>query len=254
MKLGLLAVVLLLVSTSLLAPMRADAQTVDSGLVVSIYVTVVGAHNANADLDLLRDDAVLTVVPAKYASAAEVQSPSSVIQAWVTALDAEDSSAALALLEDDAVIAFLSSPPGGTETYSGKTEIKGALNNFESENTRFSLVGTPNVTGDEVTWTENQTSDSLQQLGIDSINIIGQGVVQQGKIRAIIYTLTPESAQQIEAAAGYNTGAIPGNQPAVGMPKTGQQDYDGYLWLVLWGCLSISAGLAMRLIRSKAGA
>lgn len=171
---------------------------------------------------------------------AQVSDPVGIITTWVKELDAYDFDAAVALLADRSFVILILLPPDTEAVYKGKEEIRQALESYKEDNTRIQLVGTPHLENGTIVWIERRSSDSLKALGINSVDILGEGLMAGGKIKAILYSLTPESAARVQAALA--SGKVP-----TGMPRTGSDADLNIMWLLMLGSLFTISGLLLRI-------
>ncbi len=159
-----------------------------------------------------------------------------VITTWITAVGAYDFDAALALLADRSFVTLILLPPDTETVYKGKEEIRQVLESYKEDNTRIQLVETPRLEKGTVTWIERRSSGSLRALGVSSVDILGEALMAGGKIKSILYSFTPESAANVQAALA--SGKMP-----TGMPRTGVLANFGSAWLawllMLGGMLTI---------------
>lgn len=196
---------------------------------------------------------VLFMVPATGYAQEQGQEtdPIVIAQAWVSAVDAHDFDAAVALLNDDSyLIVVPPAPSSNINSYQGKNEIRQVLQQYAANNTHVQIVDGPVVINGTTTWTERQSSDSLLRAGVPSIQVTVDALIEGGKIKSIVYELTPDSAAQIahsEGEGGRDTGtAAPSG---VGMPKTGAGIPAGVpfpMWWVVISALVVLAGIGLR--------
>lgn len=184
--------------------------------------------------------ATMLAIPARAFAQPQPADPVSVATAWIAALDARNFDRALNLLDDEAYLIYYSPPPDGLVTYSGKEEIRLELQNYERDNIRVQLLEPPTLERGTVSWVERQSSNSLQQIDILSVDLVVDALVEDGKIKSIIYELTSESAAEIEAAKQS------GSKTPTGMPRAGEQSVLAPGWLALLGSVSVLAGLRFR--------
>lgn len=173
---------------------------------------------------------------------AQQTDPVSIANAWITAIGVYDFDAAVALLDDDSYLVLSIAPSGKATTYAGKDEIGGALRSYAIDNVRVDLVSPPQLVNGTVTWVERQTSDSLRQLRVASVDVTADAIIENGKIRSIVYELTAASALRIAAAQRAANSRM-------GMPRTGigEQDVRAMLTLVLLGGATVLLGLGLAL-------
>jgi len=107
-----------------------------------------------------------------------------------------DMDAMLAFFTDDAVANF---PGQSPDVYAGKEQIRTWLQNDFADNIHIDVENLQ-VAGDKLTWIGKISTDSLRELGIDSLESIGEAVVQEGKIKSFTATFPPESLAKLECA------------------------------------------------------
>ncbi len=150
---------------------------------------------------------------------AEAESPTGTIEAWIAARSAHDVEGAVALLADPAFLIFTDFPAQGITAYEGKEEIQQVLRDYEDDNIQIRVTETPSLINGTVIWAEMQISNSLRQAGVPELEFFGEAIVEGGKIKSVIYSLTPE-AKDMLAAAGYTVA----NPAEPGMPRSGVQN------------------------------
>ncbi len=179
----------------------------------------------------------------------------SLANAWVSALDAHNFQDALSLLDNDPYITFLPPPErDGIATYSGRAEIAAALQSYVQENVHVRMLGEPTIDHGTLTWIESQSSDSLRALGVLAAQVQADALVQDGKLKSIVYELSAASTTQITEALG-TAGVEPGSPwllrlvglaasgaqtSGVGMPRTGHGSPLGVPF-PFWALIAISA-------------
>jgi hypothetical protein len=168
--------------------------------------------------------AVLVVSSGVVASLARAQSsgdPAAVITAYEMARNRHDLEAALAYFADDATISQRSA------TFAGKDEIRKFLDGVSSRS-RFVVVSDRRVNGTRITWTERsggsgpvvQTQMSQPQgLGPNALAsgatpssfvVTVEAVVQDGKIRSLVYMAVSSPARVDTAIDGRQLPAFVG--------------------------------------------
>lgn len=171
-----------------------------------------------------------------------------VILAWVDALDAHDVDAALDLLAEESFLILTSPDSDEITTYSGKEEIGVALQVYVLDNIRVRLERLPQEENGTTFWTEQRTSDTLDRLGIQTAEYVGEALVSEGKIISLIYTPTPET----EAAIAEATDNGPTGMPRSGIATLPSAD-QGMVWAA-WigiGLWSIVAGICLVLFNRR---
>ena len=122
--------------------------------------------------------------------------PAAVIEAVYAAVEAQDLDAAGALLADDAVLVLIPPPPGTNGTFVGKEAVLGWYASLIANNFTIDL-GNVEEDGNRVTLTNLTWVDDLP---IAPVEFDGAGIVQNGLVKTISWTMTPASMQQLGAA------------------------------------------------------
>ena len=166
------------------------------------------------------------------AAHAQAEDPESVMRATAAAVNAGDLDRVMSYFADDAMVVN-----DGT-TFTGKDQVRVFIKGALDDHIQTSYVGPLRVEGEKVTWLERDSADSLRQLGIATADSTGEAMVQGGKIKSIIFTTTPESAAQVQAAMSAGGQA--------GMPKTGAAIRpEVYTLLLIVAGLVVLAGLTV---------
>lgn len=124
----------------------------------------------------------------------------SVARAEHVAANAHNVDAAVAFFADDAVVTISPPPRGSLGVFSGKDAIKAwvqtdAANHLQVENV-FTLALGP----DTAIARDKISLDQFRQLGVAPLDFVEQYVVQAGKIKSMVISLTPEAAAKLGAA------------------------------------------------------
>src|SRR5438445_12938512 len=100
--------------------------------------------------------------------------------------------AVMALFTDDAVLKIVPPQSGSTGVYTGKDMIRAW---FQGGFAQHQQADSKNyqASGDKVTWMSTIAQDAFRQLGLASLDFTGETVVQNGKIKSLTATFTPES-------------------------------------------------------------
>lgn len=177
---------------------------------------------------------VVTMLALPVALHAQETDPVAVVTALYEAVNAGDVEAALALYADDAVIHMPVPPPDMPDTYTGKEEIRGWIENEVARNTEYVLLGTQ-VDGPTVIATTSVADDVLRSFGLTNLEQNDEFSIQDGKITARTHVFTEESLATLAAAAA-------------GLPETGGSSLPGMLtlWLGAGGLLLATLGLGLR--------
>jgi ketosteroid isomerase-like protein len=175
--------------------------------------------------------AILVLPGALYAQETD---PVAVVTALYEAVNAGDIEAALALYAEDSVMYMPVPPPDMPDTYTGKEEIRGWIENEVARNTKYVLLGTQ-VDGTTVIATTSVADDVLRSFGLTSLEQNDEFSIQDGKITARTHVFTEESLATLAAAAAA-------------LPETGGPNLPGMLalWLGAGGLLVATLGLGLR--------
>ena len=120
--------------------------------------------------------------------------PDTVATELAEAVNAQDLDAALKLFAEDAVV-----NSGGPAPFSGKEEIQGWLEDMFADN--FYLeIEIVEVTEDKVVEQDTMTMDSVNDLGIASLQGTSEITVQDGQITALNFAFSEESATELQVA------------------------------------------------------
>jgi hypothetical protein len=153
---------------------------------------------------------ILLVVGASlYMDAVAQQDPLSVIKGLFDARNAHNAEAALAFFAEDATIINTN----GRKT-TGRENIRKIIEGDSAGNTEF-VLESPKMIGDKISFSDLTTRDAYRKLEVAPVRIIGEAIVQEGKIKSFIVYLPPDSIAKIEAACkapkgeGVSLGGLP---------------------------------------------
>lgn len=144
--------------------------------------------------------AILLVGPvSRFTGYAQTQQPSTdsvaIAQNWVSLLDAHDFDGAVVVLDNDAYLILDTSVSGeDINNYQGKDQIRQALEQYAQDDTRTRITAGPEDVNGTTAWTETQSSTLWTALGVDSVDVMADAIIETGRIKSIIYELTAESA------------------------------------------------------------
>ena len=122
--------------------------------------------------------------------------PESVVKSWNDALNVGDVEAALEYLDDNAVVTIVPPPAGMSGIFTGKDQIRdwyegnAALNGYNE----FIEI---KVIGDKVNWTSKFGMDEWRKVGVESLDIFGEGIIVDGKFQSYTITIPPESLAKL---------------------------------------------------------
>jgi hypothetical protein len=172
------------------------------------------------------------------AQAVSPSDPASVVLAFEKTIGS-DVDAGLALVADDAVLRITPAPQGTPGLWTGKDEITQALQYSVVHLVKREVVGTPQVSGNNVTDTAMVSNDFFQKLGVAPVQFTTQAVVEGGKIKSFVTTIAPSEQGRVAAAAKALQAANPAPAPA-GMPRTGDSELANTIPLALLMALFVT--------------
>lgn len=176
----------------------------------------------------------LAMLALPVALCAQETDPVAVVTDYYEAVNAGDVEAALSFYADDGVV-FMPVPPHGMpDTYTGKEEIRGWVENEVAMNTEYELLATA-VEGDMVIVTVSVSDDVLRSFGFSSLEMEDEFTIQDAKIGARTIAFTEESMAALVAAASS-------------LPETGGSGLLAMLplWLGVGGLLLTGLGLGLQ--------
>jgi hypothetical protein len=176
---------------------------------------------------------------------AQASDPASVADAFNKA--ALDPQAEIGMVTDDVMITVVPPPPGSQGVWSGKTQAQAFFEFVKGQNVHRELVGSWQVTGDNVTGTVMVTNNDFANWGVGAVEHQLQFTVQDGKIKSFNSIMAPSERQRVMAAAQAYQAAHPAQAPA-GMPKTGAGDQSEglQLGLLLAALCLVTTGIVVR--------
>jgi hypothetical protein len=174
---------------------------------------------------------------------AQETDPVATIMAWLDAQNAGDVDAALAFLADDAFITLVPPPMEGHDgVFRGKEEIRAWWENLSTLN-GVGTVSNCQVEGETVTCLLNYTDDSLQALGLDSIDNEFVVILRDDKIQTYTATMTEESlAALMTAMAALSPESL---------PETGGIAFPSYVVLAVLGGLVGVSGFGLEALHRR---
>lgn len=193
------------------------------------------------------------------ASSSATSTPASVVARFMAALASGNAQTAAAYLAPSITWSIAPSqalPPTFPTTASGLTAVGTLLTEFNTAKVQFSLTGTPQVSGDTVTWAGAMSAPTLTTLGVSSVQVQGTTTVSGTQITAMSIQIAPSSVTALEKAlTGAASATAPSSTPSkaadasttksTALPKTGQGPLP---WLA--GLLLIATGtLLLRRVR-----
>ena len=129
-------------------------------------------------------------------------------------------------------------PPKFPLTASGLAGVGALLAQEQADHITLTLVGTPTVNGNTVSFTADLANPTLKTLGVGSVQVDGTATVSGGLITAVSTTVAPASVAALTKAYGTTAGGA-----ATSLPKTGA----GPLLWVWSALLLLGGGVLLRL-------
>jgi hypothetical protein len=172
---------------------------------------------------------------------AQAMTPEEVVMAMIEAEEAGDLEAGIALFADDVVYSVLPLTPLDMPgpTIVGKDAIRAYWEAIVAKNQDISREIT-GVEGNTVTTLGRYVDDDLRSLGLESIEVTEEWVIQDDKITEYTSTITDESVAELMAAL-----------PPEAMPVSGGDGFPTYVVIMALGGLTISVGLGLTLLHRR---
>ena len=134
------------------------------------------------------------------AQATGATDPASVLLAFEKSVGV-DVDAGLALLADTATLRITPPPQGTTGSWTGKDELRQALQYSKDHLVKRDIVGTPQVDGNKVTDMVSTTNDFFVMIGVAPVQFSTEATVEGGKVTSFATTITPSEGARVGAAA-----------------------------------------------------
>ncbi len=138
-------------------------------------------------------------------------------------------------------------PPKFPLTATGLAGVGALLAQEQADHITLTLVGTPTVSGNDVSFAADLSNPTLKTLGVNSVQVDGTATVAGGLITAVSTTVAPASVAALTKAYGAGAAAAAaktaGTAAAAALPKTGA----GPLLWVWSSLLLLSGGVLLRL-------
>jgi hypothetical protein len=172
--------------------------------------------------------------------------------AFANGVGSTDIDGTLAMVADDAVLKITPAPQGTTGLWTGKNEIRQALEYARDQSVHHQFPTAPQADGNKVTAVALLTNSAFQQWGVAPVQFNSEAIVVGGKIKSFTNTIVP--SEQARVAAGARAFQTAHGSPApTGMPQTGAEPVNTTLGVLLVLALSlVMAGLVVRRPRSRA--
>jgi hypothetical protein len=181
------------------------------------------------------------------AQAAQPSDPTSLLVSfWQKVGDAQAIDSALAMMTDDAVLRITPAPPGTPGVWTGKAELRQALQ-YASENAVHAVLqGSPTANGSTANGTAMMSNRFFVAMGVAPVKFRTELVAEGGKIKSFTNTIAPEERERVATAAQAYQASQAAQAPG-GMPRTGKSDAGGMLVAALGLSLAcLLAGVAAR--------
>jgi hypothetical protein len=181
---------------------------------------------------------------AARAQASQPSDPASLLTAfWQSVGDAQAIDTALGMMTDDAVLRITPAPPGTPGQWVGKTELRQALQYASENSVKGTPQGSPQVNGNMATATSMLSNRFFVAWGVAPVKFNTEVVVEGGKIKSFVNTISPDERERVATAAQAYQAA----QAPAGMPRTGGSDQGGLpLGSLVAGLACLAAGVAAR--------
>jgi len=136
----------------------------------------------------------IAMSPSLAAAQTQQSDPLSVLKSLLETRNTGSAAAALALFADDGVIINVI----GVK-FAGRDNIEILIQDTNAEAGSYELED-PHSAGHTVTWTDLVTNPVYEKLGVAPVQIAGQAVIRDGKIKSLITHFPPSSLAKFEQA------------------------------------------------------
>ena len=159
------------------------------------------------------------------AGAQSVNDPAAALAAFekVAFGSTQNVEAALALFTDDAVLTVTPAPVNTSGVWTGKEEIRKALQINIQLNVSKVNTGTPVVEGNKVSTNAKLTNNFFKMIGVAPVEFTTVVVAEGGKIKSYTNTMLASEQSRVGAATKAYQAANPVQQPGLPNSCTGQQ-------------------------------
>ena len=161
----------------------------------------------------------------------QAKDPASVIAYGAAQVNAHNLEALMSIFADDAVV------NNDGSIYTGKAKVREFMSMAVNDFISTTIVGGFTVSGNRVTWREEDRIKSLTQIGVPVVYSRGEAIVEDGLIKSMTFTTEPASLAEIERAMA----AAP-----TGMPSTGGSDLSGLVAFAVLAALLLTVGGSLR--------
>lgn len=166
---------------------------------------------------------------------AQSKDPASVVAYGASQVNAHNLDALMTVFADDAVVT------NDGAVFTGKEQVRGFMKAALDDYISTTIVGEYKVSGNNVTWREEDRFTSLTQIGVPVIYSSGEAVVEDGLIKSMVFTTEAASIAEIERAMA----AVPS-----GMPSTGANEVLSIIMLAVVGVVLVVMGFMVRTRRA----
>jgi ketosteroid isomerase-like protein len=228
------------------APVQFSTEAVVEGGKIKSFVTVIAPSEQG------RVSAAAKAFQAAHAAPAQPD-PAAIYLAFANGVGSADIDGTLAMVTDDAVLKITPAPQGTTGLWTGKAEIRQALEYARDQSVHHQFPTAPRVDGNKVTAMALLTNSVFQQWGVAPVQFTSEAIIEGGKIKSFTNTIVPSELARVGAGAKAFQAAHAAPAPT-GMPQTGAGEstslfLPGLLMMAL--CL-VTAGLVVRRSRARA--
>jgi hypothetical protein len=136
----------------------------------------------------------IAVSPSWVAAQAQQSDPLSVLKSLLETRNSANANAALALFADDGVIINVVGAK-----FAGRDNIKKLIQDTNAETGSYELKDARSA-GNTVTWTDLVTNPVYEKLGVAPVQVAGEAVIRDGKIKSFITHFPPNSLAKFEQA------------------------------------------------------
>jgi hypothetical protein len=154
--------------------------------------------------------------------------------------------AALALVADDITIRVdPPTPANPSGIWTGKEGARAFVQMAASQNPRRELIGQWQVNGDKLSGTIKITNNNFRQWGVGAVEHTLEAVVQGGKLKSVLVSMSPAERPRVAAAQAA------AQQAPQTMPKTGGTMLPDATPLLVLGGLALVTGLALKVSAAR---
>jgi hypothetical protein len=127
--------------------------------------------------------------------------PVSVFTTLATAINNGDLIDATSFFTDNASVKLSTPLPGLNNTYSGREQVKGGLQQLIADHDQITL-GLVQAITNEADFSATVTSDRVRQMGMNSAELSFHAVLNGAQIQSLDVSLSPQTAQKVQSAIG----------------------------------------------------